>query len=97
VGRSIGDQDAGSCVVPMPHLRQLLVPSQGIRLVLASDGLWDLMTPDKAAKIVRQMVTEDAASALVAAAAADRWGCWPGLGSHVWPEIRQKHRPQADW
>lgn len=72
VARSIGDSDAGPMVVPLPHLRQLLVPRQGIRLVLASDGLWDLMTPDKAAKVVRRMANEDAAAALVATAAADR-------------------------
>jgi hypothetical protein len=48
VGRSIGDSDAGVHVVPLPHMRQLLIPQQGVRVVLASDGLWDLMTIEKA-------------------------------------------------
>jgi serine/threonine protein phosphatase PrpC len=40
-------------VVPLPHMRQLLIPQQGVRVVLASDGLWDLMTPEKAGSSCR--------------------------------------------
>jgi hypothetical protein len=41
---------------------------------MASDGLWDLMDFDKAAKICRGCGTESSAQALVTAAANDRWG-----------------------
>lgn len=36
---------AGPLIVPLPHVRQVLLSrSRALRLVLASDGLWDLMT-----------------------------------------------------
>jgi serine/threonine protein phosphatase PrpC len=43
--RSIGDLDAGPLIVPLPHVRQVLLTRQrALRLIMASDGLWDLVT-----------------------------------------------------
>lgn len=72
VSRSIGDGDASPLICPMPHVRQMFVPLQGIRLIMASDGLWDLMDFDKAAKITRGCGTDSSAQALITAAANDR-------------------------
>ena len=39
VSRAIGDIDVGSCILAHPHIVQLEVPSDGVRLALASDGV----------------------------------------------------------
>lgn len=45
VSRSIGDLDAGPLIVPLPHVRQVLVTRhRALRLIMASDGLWDLVS-----------------------------------------------------
>lgn len=64
--RSIGDVDAGPGVVPVPHIRQIVVPNQGCRLIIASDGLWDNCSHSKAAATCRNLSPEDAANALCA-------------------------------
>ena len=44
---------------------QVLIPSQGCRVIMASDGLWDILTLSKAVKIARPKPTDSAASTLV--------------------------------
>jgi len=47
--RAIGDWDGSRAQVPHPEILRFKVPTGGcMRAVLASDGLWDLMTPDEA-------------------------------------------------
>lgn len=48
MSRSIGDIEAGREVLPIPHVRQVLLDDSfaDTRLILASDGLWDAMSKD---------------------------------------------------
>lgn len=71
VGRSIGDADAGPEVVPLPHIQQLRLPPTGCRIILGSDGLWDCVPFSKAARHVRSMKADPAATELVKLAAAN--------------------------
>eukprot|EP00850_Spirogloea_muscicola_P006841 SM000033S12362 [mRNA] locus=s33:434401:436794:- [translate_table: standard] len=84
VSRSIGDMDCGSCITPLPHVKQVepwqrlqkdcatltaqrlaQVPKSGGRIIMASDGLWDAMKPERAAKAVRGKPSHAAAPLLV--------------------------------
>ncbi|CAD7697268.1 unnamed protein product [Ostreobium quekettii] len=53
VSRSVGDFECGSHVLPVPHIRQVVIPDTGARLLLASDGLWDYFTGLRACKVAR--------------------------------------------
>ena len=53
-----------SCPLP-PLAAQIIVPEQGCRVIMASDGLWDILTLSKAVKMARPKTTELAASTLV--------------------------------
>lgn len=53
MSRSLGDLDCGPHVLPVPHIRQLIIPSSGARLVMASDGLWDHLSGSQACKGIR--------------------------------------------
>ena len=44
VSRGIGDVDVGECVIARPHVRQVVVPEWGCRLIVASDGVWDCIS-----------------------------------------------------
>ncbi|KAF6260285.1 phosphatase 2C-like domain-containing protein [Scenedesmus sp. NREL 46B-D3] len=73
VSRSIGDLDAGPLIVPLPHVRQvLLTRHRALRLIMASDGLWDLMSFSKAAKSVRHKLPHQAVSTLAQVVARDK-------------------------
>lgn len=72
VSRSVGDLDSGAEVSPVPHIRQVILPDVGARLIIASDGLWDCVTYGKSAKHVRCKPTNLAASSLLSLAARDR-------------------------
>lgn len=53
--RSIGDWDAARACVPDPEIMRFEVSSGAHeRVVIASDGLWDVCTNEKAASIVRK-------------------------------------------
>lgn len=45
MSRSIGDAEAGEIVLGEPEVRQVSIPTTGARLILASDGLWDAVSP----------------------------------------------------
>ena len=64
--RTIGDVDAGPGVVPVPHIKQILIPDQGCRLILASDGLWDNCSHSKVVSACRNLSTNEAAQHLCA-------------------------------
>ncbi|KAJ9511432.1 hypothetical protein QJQ45_029903, partial [Haematococcus lacustris] len=71
VSRAVGDLDAGPEVVPIPHIRQIILPVEGCRVVMASDGLWDVLSFTKAIKLTRSKPTGAAASTLVSAVSRD--------------------------
>eukprot|EP00210_Caulerpa_lentillifera_P006275 g5994.t1 len=54
VSRAIGDQDCGHAVLASPHIKQIKIPFSGARLTIASDGLWDHLTPDRVIKRSRK-------------------------------------------
>lgn len=53
LSRTIGDLDAGEYIVPVPHVKQIKLSPGGGRLIIASDGVWDALTSEKAAKVCR--------------------------------------------
>ena len=68
--RSIGDWDGSRAMIPHPDLSRFEVEAgQWQRVILASDGLWDFVTPEEAVKIARREKSpEGAAQRLVAQA-----------------------------
>ena len=54
VTRAIGDWDGSRALVPHPEVTRFRVTSsQCVRAVIASDGLWDLVSPDEASEVLR--------------------------------------------
>ena len=51
-----------------------MVPDQGCRIILASDGLWDVMSLNRAVKLARPKSPTDAAKELVRLAAGNLYG-----------------------
>ncbi|CAL5228517.1 g11669 [Coccomyxa viridis] len=41
LSRALGDFDVGSLVLAIPHIMQVKVPQSGVRVLVASDGVWD--------------------------------------------------------
>ena len=68
--RALGDLDAcnGAPVTsPAPALTQVLLPKDGGRVLLASDGVWDAVPPHRAARAARPLGPPEAAEAVVGA------------------------------
>ncbi|CAH8381557.1 unnamed protein product [Eruca vesicaria subsp. sativa] len=65
LSRSIGDTDVGEYIVPIPHVKQVKLSDAGGRLIIASDGIWDIMSSDMAAKACRGLSAELAAKLVV--------------------------------
>ncbi|KAI5078601.1 hypothetical protein GOP47_0006272 [Adiantum capillus-veneris] len=65
LSRSIGDVDVGGFIVPIPHVKQIQLPKAGGRLIIASDGIWDALSCEKAAKCCRGLPAELAAKQVV--------------------------------
>ncbi|KAG1662588.1 hypothetical protein FOA52_002985 [Chlamydomonas sp. UWO 241] len=72
ISRTVGDGDVGPAIVPEPHVRQILAPKHGCRVIIASDGLWDVITPSEAARLTRKQTASQAVRELTKAAASDR-------------------------
>lgn len=68
MSRSIGDVDSGPLVVATPHIRQIWIPKEGARLVMASDGLWDYMSGNRACRLVHRTPVVNAPKRLLKAA-----------------------------
>eukprot|EP01023_Acetabularia_acetabulum_P046252 TRINITY_DN4749_c1_g1_i3.p1 TRINITY_DN4749_c1_g1~~TRINITY_DN4749_c1_g1_i3.p1 ORF type:complete len:290 (+),score=23.31 TRINITY_DN4749_c1_g1_i3:163-1032(+) len=49
VSRSIGDKDGRPFVAPHPQVKTVIVPEGGARLIIASDGLWDVFSAQQVA------------------------------------------------
>ncbi|KAK8946705.1 putative protein phosphatase 2C 33 [Platanthera zijinensis] len=65
LSRSIGDMDVGEFIVPIPHVKQVKLPKSGGRLIIASDGIWDALSSEMAAKCCRGLTAELAAKLVV--------------------------------
>ncbi|THU69007.1 hypothetical protein C4D60_Mb08t09810 [Musa balbisiana] len=65
LSRSIGDTDVGEFIVPIPHVKQVKLSSVGGRLIIASDGIWDALSSELAAKACRGLPAELAAKLVV--------------------------------
>ncbi|KAL3830874.1 hypothetical protein ACJIZ3_019676 [Penstemon smallii] len=65
LSRSIGDMDVGEFIVPIPHVKQVKLSSVGGRLIIASDGVWDALSSEMAAKSCRGLPAELAAKLVV--------------------------------
>eukprot|EP00250_Pteridium_aquilinum_P015460 c22592_g2_i1 orf=571-1884(-) len=65
LSRSIGDVDVGEFIVPIPHVKQIKLSKAGGRLIIASDGVWDALSNDKAAKCCRGLPADLAAKQIV--------------------------------
>lgn len=65
LSRSIGDSDVGEFIVPVPHVKQVKLPSAGGRLIIASDGIWDALSSELAAKVCRGLPAQLAAKMVV--------------------------------
>ena len=58
-------RQAGSAVTSEPEVRQVTLPLNGARIVIASDGLWDAVNPKTAMHHIRSMPASKAATDLV--------------------------------
>ncbi|KAD3642331.1 hypothetical protein E3N88_31555 [Mikania micrantha] len=65
LSRSIGDMDVGEFIVPIPYVKQVKLSNAGGRLIIASDGIWDAISSDIAAKSCRGLPAELAARQVV--------------------------------
>ncbi|KAE9618942.1 hypothetical protein Lal_00047301 [Lupinus albus] len=72
LSRSIGDMDVGEYIVPIPHVKQVKLSNAGGRLIIASDGIWDALSSDMAAKSCRGLPAELAAKLVVKEALRSR-------------------------
>ncbi|KQK04501.1 probable protein phosphatase 2C 3 isoform X2 [Brachypodium distachyon] len=65
LSRSIGDIDVGEFIVPVPYVKQVKLSNAGGRLIIASDGIWDSLSSEVAAKCCRGLPAELAAKQIV--------------------------------
>ncbi|PWA35856.1 protein phosphatase 2C family protein [Artemisia annua] len=65
LSRSIGDMDVGEFIVPIPYVKQVKLSDAGGRLIIASDGIWDAVSSEMAAKSCRGLPAELAARQVV--------------------------------
>ncbi|KAJ0985758.1 hypothetical protein J5N97_004114 [Dioscorea zingiberensis] len=72
LSRSIGDMDVGEFIVPVPYVKQVKLSSAGGRLIIASDGIWDAIPSETAAKSCRGLPAELAAKQVVKEALKSR-------------------------
>ncbi|XP_076903322.1 putative protein phosphatase 2C 15 [Bidens hawaiensis] len=72
LSRSIGDMDVGEFIVPIPYVKQVKLSNAGGRLIIASDGIWDAVSSESAAKSCRGLPAELAARQVVKEALRSR-------------------------
>ncbi|SPT18558.1 unnamed protein product [Triticum aestivum] len=65
LSRSIGDQDVGEFIIPVPFVKQIKLSSAGGRLIISSDGVWDALTAEMAFSCARGLPPEAAADQIV--------------------------------
>lgn len=57
--------DVGEFIVPIPYVKQVKLSKAGGRLIIASDGIWDALSSEMAAKSCRGLPAELAARQVV--------------------------------
>ncbi|GLT77820.1 hypothetical protein SLA2020_493770 [Shorea laevis] len=73
VTRSIGDDDLKPAVTPEPEITETVLSAEDEFLVMASDGLWDVVSNEEVVSIIRDTVKEPAmCSKRLATEAAER-------------------------
>ncbi|KAH9611923.1 hypothetical protein KSS87_014541 [Heliosperma pusillum] len=65
LSRSVGDRDVGEFIVPVPYVKQVRLSSAGGRLIISSDGVWDMLSFEAAVDCCRGMSPEAAAAHIV--------------------------------
>jgi hypothetical protein len=65
VSRSIGDMDVGDSVIASPHIRQVLVPPWGCRVIACSDGVWDSLSTRSTVSAVHGRACGPACNAVI--------------------------------
>jgi len=65
LSRSIGDQDVGEFIIPVPYVKQIKLSNAGGRLIISSDGVWDALTAEVAFRCARGLPPEAAAEQIV--------------------------------
>ncbi|GAB4852125.1 hypothetical protein Ancab_016315 [Ancistrocladus abbreviatus] len=65
LSRSIGDRDVGEFIVPVPYVKQVKLSTAGGRLIISSDGVWDVLSFEAAFDSCRGMSAEAAAAQVV--------------------------------
>ena len=69
LSRAIGDRDVGECIIAHPFVKQLRIPeTAAVRIIIASDGVWDACDNVAVAKPVRRIDVEAASREIVAQA-----------------------------
>ena len=69
LSRAIGDRDVGECIVAHPFVKQLRIPeTAAVRIIIASDGVWDACDNVAVAKPVRRRAVVAASRESVAQA-----------------------------
>jgi serine/threonine protein phosphatase PrpC len=54
MGRSLGDRDCGEWLSPEPSITRTSMPAEGGRVVVCSDGVWDAVSMQAVARLVRE-------------------------------------------
>ncbi|PKU68102.1 putative protein phosphatase 2C 12 [Dendrobium catenatum] len=65
LSRSIGDVDVGEFIIPIPHVKQVKLSNAGGRLIISSDGVWDVLTFESALNCSRGHPADIAANKIV--------------------------------
>ena len=67
MSRTLGDRSAPHAIAT-PEVSVCVLPPSGGRIIIASDGLWDIATGKQAAKIVHMKAVQPACQLLVGTA-----------------------------
>ncbi|KAE8674522.1 putative protein phosphatase 2C 15 [Hibiscus syriacus] len=65
LSRTIGDMDAGEFIVPVPYVKQVKLSTAGGRMIISSDGVWDVLSAEEALDCCRRMSPDAAAAQIV--------------------------------
>ncbi|GMI96741.1 hypothetical protein like AT1G47380 [Hibiscus trionum] len=65
LSRSIGDMDVGEFIVPVPYVKQVKLSTAGGRMIISSDGVWDVLSAEEALDCCRGMPPDAAAAQIV--------------------------------
>ncbi|KAH7679576.1 Protein-serine/threonine phosphatase protein [Dioscorea alata] len=65
VSRTIGDRNASTAIVPIPHVKQIKLSNAGGRIIISSDGVWDSLTTEMVLNISCGLPAVKAATEIV--------------------------------